>query len=311
MNIVLSTDNNFVQHCAVTMVSIMENNKDVSFFIITDGLTTENQNILSGLSQKYNTSLQFLLVNKSIIERLPMPNNRNLKHISPATYYRLFVAELLPSSVDKLIYLDCDMVIRGSLMDLWNTDITNYALAAVYQDNQWAINNHTFERLSIPQEKGYFNAGMLVINLKYWRENQIQEQLLDYLHTNSEKIVYHDQDVLNVVLHDYVKGVFPIWNMLTVFFMEKRQELDCGCYQLLLDDIKTFRREAVIIHYVSRPKPWEYACNHPLCKEYFKYLDLTVFAKWRPSFTILNIWLYKIKPILLNMRNFCKIKKEV
>lgn len=75
MNIVLSTDNNFVQHCAVTMVSILENNKDVSFFIITDGLTDSNSLILSELAKKYDSSLQFLLVDKSIVSRLPMPDN--------------------------------------------------------------------------------------------------------------------------------------------------------------------------------------------------------------------------------------------
>lgn len=303
MNIVLSTDNNFVQHCAVTMVSILENNKDVSFFIITDGLTTENQNILSNLSQRYNSSLQFLLVNKSIIKQLPMPNNNNLRHISPATYYRLFVAELLPSSVDKLIYLDCDMVIRGSLVDLWNIDITNYALAAVFQDNQWAINNHTFERLSIPQENGYFNAGMLVVNLKYWRNNGIQGQLLNYLHTNSDKIIYHDQDVLNAVLYKQVICLSPIWNMLTGFYVSRNKDYDCGCCFLSAKEMQDCREKSIVIHYVSRPKPWEYACNHPLRKEYFKYLNYTVYKNWKPSFKWINIWMYNIKPVIIKLRN--------
>lgn len=304
MNIVLSTDNNFVQHCAVTMVSILENNKDVSFFIITDGLTDSNSLILSELAKKYDSCLQFLLVDKSIVSRLPMPDNSNLKHISPATYYRLFVAELLPDSVDKVIYLDCDMVIRGSLTELWNTDIHDYAIAAVYQSNAWAINNRTFDRLSIPSSQGYFNAGMLLINLRYWREYSIQENLLNYLHVYSSNIVCHDQDVLNAVLYNHTLNLSPIWNMLTGFYFSSKEDIDCGCCCVHSEQLDELKSKAVIIHYVSRPKPWEYACNHPLKNEYYKYLSLTSFAGWKPKFNALNIYKYRIRPVLVDVKHF-------
>lgn len=307
MNIVLSTDNNFVQHCAVTMVSILENNKDVSFFIITDGLTDSNSLILSELAKKYDSSLQFLLVDKSIVSRLPMPDNSNLKHISPATYYRLFVAELLPDSVDKVIYLDCDMVIRGSLAELWNTDIQDYAIAAVFQDNNWAIKNHTFERLSLPESHGYFNAGMLLINVSYWRINHVQDRFLDYLTHNRDKIVYHDQDVLNVTLQNSVLGVSPIWNMQNGIYFFKGEVLNCGYYKYSYDELKCVISQTVIIHFVSRPKPWEYGCNHPLCIEYFNYLERTPFSGWKPSFKVSNIWEYRIKPFLGRMKRIFTI----
>lgn len=302
MNIVLATDNNFVQHCDVAMTSIMEHNKNINFYIITDGLSEKNKKILSDQVNKYNCTLDFLYVDKSIIDKLPMPKSNNLKHISPATYYRLFVAELLPQNIEKLIYLDCDMIIRGDLSDLWNTNLDNYAMAAVYQNNNWATNNHTFDRLNIPYNHGYFNAGMLVINLRYWRDNNIQNKLLNYLHKNYDKIFYHDQDVLNAVLHNQTLYVIPIWNMLTEFYLSHDEDINCGCTVIKSMEMDEYKNNIKIIHFVSRPKPWEYACNHPLCEEYYKYINKTIFKDFRPAFKTKNIWLYHIKPILLKFK---------
>lgn len=302
MNIVLATDNNFVQHCDVAMTSIMEHNKNINFYIITDGLSEKNKKNLSDQVNKYNCTLDFLYVDKSIIDKLPMPKSNNLKHISPATYYRLFVTELLPQNIEKLIYLDCDMIIRGDLNDLWNTNLNGYAMAAVYQNNNWAINNHTFDRLNISSKRGYFNAGMLVINLKYWRDNNVQEKLLKYLHENYDKIVYHDQDVLNVILNKHTLSISPIWNMLTDFYKSLNKDINCGCVLISSDKLETYKNNSKIIHFVSRPKPWEYACNHPLYKEYYKYLKKTIYKDYNPPIKIKNIWTYKLKPTLLKLK---------
>ena len=233
MNIVLATDNNFVQHCDVAMTSIMEHNKNINFYIITDGLSEKNKKILSDQVNKYNCTLDFLYIDKNIVDKLPMPKSNSLKHISPATYYRLFVTELLAQNIEKLIYLDCDMIIRGDLSDLWHTNLDKYAMAAVYQNNNWATNNHTFDRLNIPYNHGYFNAGMLVVNLRYWRDNNIQSKLLNYLNKNYDKIVCHDQDVLNAVLHNQTLGVKPIWNMLTEFYLSRDEDINYPLAELI------------------------------------------------------------------------------
>lgn len=303
MNIVLSTDNKFVQHCLVTMTSIMENNKDVNFYVITNGLSDFNTEILVKQANKYNCQLKYLYVKNEIIDKLPMPQNKNLRHISPATYYRLFIDELLPKSIDKLIYLDCDMIIRGSLKKLWETPLDDYVMAAVFQNQNWAIKNDAFKRLSIPSQFGYFNAGTLLINLQNWRKECIQEKLLKFLHDNYEKIICHDQDVLNAILYNKTICISPVWNMLTEFYVSKEKDINCGCTSFTASEIEEYQKKAIIIHFVSRPKPWEYACNHPLRYEYYKYLQLTPFCKWKPTFNLRNIWSYKIKPYLLKIKN--------
>ena len=117
--------------------------------------------------------------------------------------------DLLSEDVHKAIYLDCDMIINHSIEELWNIDLTGYAIAAVKQIGF----GYEAERLGYPIKYGYFNAGMNVLNLDYFREHNVSQQLIDYIAENSNLIKFHDQDALNGVLYDKTVHVMPQWNM--------------------------------------------------------------------------------------------------
>ena len=303
MNVVLATDNNFVQHCCVTITSILCNNADVDIYIITEGLSQNNEQLLRAQVESLNGRFHLAFVDKAVIAKLPMPRSA-AQHISPATYYRLFVTGLLPESVDKLIYLDCDIVVRGGLGDYWNIDISNRPLAAAYQQNSWATNTYkgrksSYERLDMDGAVGYFNAGSLLINLKYWRENNVQDKLLSFLASHYDCIISHDQDILNGCFYKEVLPISNIWNF--------RYPMPPDYYGTQFIDkhyIRELTEQAVIVHYVNRPKPWEYACKHIYTKEYYKYLDKTPFAGWRPKFNWHCVYDYQVRPILVDTKHF-------
>lgn len=303
MNIVFATDNNFVQHCCAAMTSVLYNNKNVTIYILTEGLSENNVSLLKRQAEKFNSELYVKTVDSSIISKLPMPKAA-AQHISPATYYRLFVEEILPDNVDKIIYLDCDVIVRSSLLPLWNIDIEGLPLAAVYQNNSWATNKYkvkmsAYERLNMVDAKGYFNAGVLLINVKYWREINARMLLLDFMRNHYERIVHHDQDILNGCFYRDVVSISDIWNC--------RLPIKKGFYgEAFLDKrkIRKIKSDAVIVHYVNRPKPWEFACNNPYVSEYFRYLDMTPFAGWRPAVKWSNIYTFRIRPILVNIKHF-------
>lgn len=133
MNIVLATDNNYVQHCAITISSILRNNSDVTIYVLTEDLFENNKKILCDEVDAYNGKIEFVMVNKDIIDSLPMPSHVYLAHISRATYYRLLLPSIIPIDVDKVIYLDCDLIVNHSLDELWNIDLDRYAIAACKQ----------------------------------------------------------------------------------------------------------------------------------------------------------------------------------
>lgn len=280
MNIVCSTDNNFVQHCCVMLTSVLLNNENVSVFLLTEGLSEANHNIIKQEVESKSGIFNYLLVDSDVISKLPMPKSKNLLHISSATYYRLLIVDLLPKSINKVIYLDCDIIVRKSLIELWNTNISNYAIGAVHQ--MWEEISEA-RRLGYPIDYGYFNAGVLLINLEYWRLNNISFKLIHYLTQNYQTIHFHDQDALNAILYNKSYILPCKWNMLSVFLNKEVFKLS-GIYdgrllshyadykRMLIDDIK----EPTVIHFVSKPKPWQKYCLHPFKTDYFLYAKATI-----------------------------------
>lgn len=278
MNIVCATDNNFVQHCTIMLVSLLINNKGADVYILTDGLTERNERILKEEVENKGGKFHLCIVDNKRIETLPLSQSKGLNHISKATYYRLMISDLLPD-VDKVIYLDCDIVVNGSISELWNTDITDYAMAAVLQIG------HGFEaeRLGYPMSYGYFNAGVNMLNLQYFREYNVKESLFEYAGENIDKLLYNDQDILNAVLYDKCLHIMPMWNMTSMAYdpyLSHRGDSKDGKvinnFKEEKENIRRYKENPIILHYVSKPKPWQKGCYHPLSKLYFDYAKRTL-----------------------------------
>lgn len=297
MNIILATDDNFVQHCCVAMTSVLLNDTDVQLYIFTEGLTQYNVELLTNQVVSYGGKIHICIVDSKIVSKFPMPTYADA-HISIATYYRLFAAEILPQDIDKVIYMDCDMVARKSFAELWNTDIEGYALAAVYQ-NMGESQSRDKRRLLMPDNVGYFNAGLLLINLDYWRKYDVTENLFNFIREHYNLIKQHDQDVLNAVLYEKVKPISFTWNYLPFFFDIKRYK-----FQPFLNYDEPINNPANI-HFVSAPKPWDIGCENPFRNEYYRVLGLTPFRGFKPKF----VWKKYYNDVLRNklLRNISRL----
>lgn len=285
MNIVLSSDNNFIEHCCVTIMSIIKNNSPrINFYLLTDDLNEINSTILSDIITSNGSFFTVIHVVTQDLDFLPMPKQNCVNHISLATYYRLLISHLIPE-IDKVLYLDCDVIVNACLDELWNLDISDKSIGAVYQITKWNLVD--CNRLSIPPEYGYFNAGVLLINLDYWRKNNMYEIFIDYIKLNSERILYHDQDVLNATNFGNVKMLPCAYNMMTNMFYRSTRRIknvdNNGKVITKNDDnireLKKSLKNPVIIHFVAKPKPWEYMCKHPYRKLYEYYLKMTPFSR--------------------------------
>ena len=259
MNIILATDDNFVQHCCVTITSVLKSNSGTKFYLFTEGLKETNVVLLDNHVKALGGYLKICKVDSKLVKDFPMPAYMS-SHISIATYYRLFVAQILPEDVHKIIYLDGDMIVRGSLDKLWNTDLDGYAIAAVHDmDEQKHIDSH---RLPYPMETGYFNAGMQLINVDYWRKNDCLSLFMNFLKEHADKIVYHDQDVLNCCLYDKKKWVSVTYNFQNGFLYNSEHKDYVKGLQREIDDAIN---DPIIIHFSTYRKPWHINCFHPFC----------------------------------------------
>ncbi len=277
LQVICSTDSNYLTYCGVMLTSLLENNKDVDIYITIDNHFPDNkQHELLRLEKKYACNIHFVKIDGTLLNLCRTDCN---EYISKATYYKMFAAQLLPITEDKVIYLDCDMIIHGSLHELWNTDLSGYAMAGVPDIYNEA--DETYERLRYSKGKGYVNAGMLVINLKYWREHNVLQQCLDYIKQNKDNILWCEQDVLNALLHDYTLHLPLKFNYQIPMLMKCHYEsFSHEQQQRILAE-----RRPMVLHYVSGIKPWMieyYAC--PFFDEWQVYKRKSL---WRMRFPIL------------------------
>ena len=252
INVLCATDANYVSYCGVMLASVFESNQDsqVNAFILTDKvLPVSACKRFDRLAKKYDGTVNSLLIDNSFLENFPI---KGMDYWSIATYYRLYAAELLPKDVHRILYLDCDIIVKGNLCPLFQMDMENKAAAGVSDIFEYW--GKFQKRLLYPVEAGYFNAGVLLINVDYWRENHIGQKCLDFLEHHYDLVEANDQDVLNAVLWD-TKLRLPVTYNFQVQFL-KGYFFDKAAPELQTE-IQQAKDNPVIIHYAVPVKPWD------------------------------------------------------
>lgn len=274
MNILLSTDNNYVMPTGILMHSINIHNKDVNYYVlINPGFSEENKKSLSSIAKRYSSKISFYVINDEVTRKLPFGEKNMPQHVTLATYYRLFIDRILPESVHKIIYLDGDMIVRKDISYLWNIDLKGKAAGVVHDMDE--KRHADSKRLPYPMDLGYFNAGMMLINLDYWRENDCLEQFHQFIQNHGDKIQYHDQDVLNSVLCNHLVWV-PLTYNFQSGFLYKRKQTD---YPISLQaEVEHTRKHAAIVHFSTPIKPWYLDSFHPYTAAWRYY---KVISQWK------------------------------
>lgn len=272
-HIAFTINNKYSQHCGVTIRSIVLNNPDSNFtfhIVCSDILSDKNRRRLLHTIRKGDN----IQINDGVtFERMEFKVDG---HATIDNYSRIFLAEILPESIKNVLYLDCDLVVLKDLEDIWTTDLSKAAAAVVCDPSQeWS------DRLGIESDK-YFNSGVMLLNLQYFRQNRLIEKCLSFMKEQSHLIKYWDQDVLNHVL------------MNKVYYLDRK--FNCIVTKIIDTD-------PVILHYAGRHKPWNIFYQHRMKILYFKYLYQT---PWFWRFTLNHGWL--LFKSFLRMNNLVALK---
>jgi lipopolysaccharide biosynthesis glycosyltransferase len=291
IDIVACTDKWYVMPTGVMMLSVCVNNPnvDIVFHVIVDeNVRHKDCDDLKDITDQFHgKSVMFYPVSKKIT-RASYPVCRNWYFMPRIVYYRLWLAELLPESVEKVLYLDGDVIVRHSLLPLWNTDLNGCPIAAAPVDYMGATNDF-YSRVNESPLLGYFNAGVLLINVALWRERHVIKDFLGYMEHHAKDIRFYDQDVLNYVFMRE-KIFLPLkYNMQTGFYFKK--PLYDTKYE---EEVRKSFMDPVILHYTGA-SPWERYNRypHPLRSTFLKYQNMT---KWR------NVK-YERRPLKIRMIN--------
>lgn len=285
MNILCATDDNYVQHCYIMLLSLFDNNpsREVDVYILVPKLTEQNQQALNSISKKPSHRVNLIEVEDKL-EYCPI---REGDHISTAAYYRILAPVLLPKEIEKILYLDVDMIVCKDLIELYSTDVDDYAIGAVLDSSY--LSQEYYERLEYSLSLGYINSGMLLMNLNYWREHHIMEECLDFIRYFPEKNILHDQDAINYVLRER-KRLLPIEYNFQICFLLKATKTETyikeDIYKIIESDSQA------IIHFACE-KPWN-SGYYSLYKEYYlKYKRLSPYAKTPIIRKHSRLWLFK------------------
>lgn len=204
----------------------------------------------------------------------------NLQFTS-ATYYRVMAGDLFEES--KIIYLDSDIIVEGSLMELWDIDLEDCPLAAVTDP---LITD--FHRLDLSPAQGYFNSGIMLLNLDRWRAIGLGEQVLSYIKNFPDRIQYADQCGLNAILKGNWKRLGPKWNVQSSF-LEKESCEDCK-KAFSENELMEAQNDPKVIHYTGTIKPWNLGSRHPKKHLFWNYLVQTPFKRRLPlDFSLVNL----------------------
>ena len=252
IDIFYSFDDNFTKYVTVSLYSLIENaskNYDYHIHLLHQGLTDKSKELITSLG-KPGFSFYFEDVTdylSTLSRELPLRD-----YYSKTTYYRLFIADMHPE-LNKSLYIDSDTVIQGDISEVYNTDISDYYLAACHEQamlNVDEFGNYVEQCVGVSRYN-FFNCGVLLINTKEWRSHKVLNRFMSLLN-QYDFLVTQDEDYLNLICKDHVLFLDQKWNYETMF------ELPCP------------ENEVGVFHYIMFEKPWHYS-NCPYADVYYSY----------------------------------------
>ncbi len=265
-DVTINTDDNYIQHSMAMLCSLYENNKNfhINVHVLHGGLTDKSRNYLTELSERYGNSAFFYLVDDAPLQGVQFRKNRPL---SMAAYYRLLLSSVLPSNIDKVLYLDCDIIVLRDLHEIFDIELDEYALAASIDHFPYDARHR--KQLHMEADERTFCSGVMLVNLKYWRDNNVEQGLLEYAKRHRDVVYLHDQDVLNYFFKKKWFLLSPKWNCVAY-------SVSAIKYPFFRSfDFEEYLNEPMLYHYAAvGQKPW-YDMNMPNKKYYIHYLELS------------------------------------
>ncbi len=253
----LGFDERFAKYASVALISALAHvnpSRQYRFFVLHTDITKETMNSLLSL-QKPNAKISFVNVEAdiaSIIHRLPIRD-----YYSPSTYFRFLIASKF-KDFDKALYIDSDTAVVADLAKMFDIDLGSNLVGAVKEGIMFVPECGDYvERVLGVSRNRYFNAGILSINCKAWRKEDILGQFIDLVHFYTFSVA-QDQDYLNVICKDRVKYLGRQWNIQTLKTWQISERNQC------------------IIHYSFAAKPWHDPCC-PYVSVFWKYASMSPF----------------------------------
>ena len=282
LNVFYFSSDHFVSVAATSIVSLLENNTEfesITIYYVDDGISSMNKDKLIQLVKRYNREILFIVApDPSEMFDFPFKEKYQMGH----SYMRMGVGSLLPSHVKKVLCLDSDTLVTGNLLELWNVDLGEDILAGVSD----CLNIPKYKHRFFLNDKDiYCNAGVFLVDLEKWRAFNIERIISEKIKERNGNVFFFEQTLMNYACKGKIYKLHPKYNCYTLFFaftyknlMRWRKPTDFYTER----EVDEAKDKPVIVHFTRNfymlSRPWVKNCDHPMCDEYQKYKQMTLYG---------------------------------
>ncbi len=217
IQVAFSTDERFVAQTGVALHTLLKRaSRPVAVTVLSSGLAEADRHRLEAVARRFGAMIRVIAVDPNLAADLPILHRR----MSPAVYFRLWLADFLPGNMDRILYLDSDIICRGDIAPLFDADLGGATLGAVrqFRTSRWgSVLLRPSYRASL-MRADLFNSGVLLIDLKRWRARGIADAVLAWRRASGQLTRLHDQDALNAILRDDWHQLSARWNFGNWFY---------------------------------------------------------------------------------------------
>ncbi len=292
MHILFAASDSYVRHLGVCLLSVLRTQApeaDLSVHVFHHDITAENQAKIATLKAERSFDLRFYDIDPGDFAGHP----GTLSHVTGETYFRLKAHELL-GEIDRVLYLDVDLIVCADLGDLWQIDLEGNLAGAIYD---YSIDGSPPLRYYglMPRTLPCFNAGVLLLDLGEMRRIGIDDTYRQIARKWSSLMPYSDQDMLNIAFKNRVRWLPLKYNVQSNFYYRPDA---LSVLQRFAPDIEPAFSEALaapaILHYTGREKPWHIGSRHPMTN---RYLEVERSSPWRDEPLLVDTLRYRPHPM--------------
>jgi lipopolysaccharide biosynthesis glycosyltransferase len=256
MHIALACDHFHLTPFFVLLTSLFDKNKmNIHLHLIITGINEKEKDAITNYANKNDAEVNFYAIDETLVSDFPV---FIFHSATTAIYYRLLFPFLVPNEVERLLYIDTDIVVLGNLSQVMNTDLKGHPVAAV-------VDGYSAPRkdLGITKVGEYFNSGVLLMDIKEWKKQHITERTIQFIIDNPKKLAFGDQCALNAVLVNNWLKLDPSYNVMFSNVPAKMSR----------KHLRASLKGKLLLHFTTGQKPWRFMCKNPYKFIYQEYLS--------------------------------------
>lgn len=290
MNVLYASDDNYAEIMGTSIVSLLENNKDadnIRIYIVQDQISDENQHKIKDIITSYKREVIF--IDKPDIRGMLCVELKTLRW-SDSAFSRLFLKKIFgeKAAIDRILYLDCDVMVVSSLKELYETDINNWLGAACLE----CMGDFHKRVIGRNPNNNYVNSGVLLVNVKKWIEEDVDTIESNFIKMYEGNIEYVDQGVINGTISDEFRLVGPQYNLTSMAFDMSYEEMQIyrkPSFGYSKEEWEYALRHPAIIHFTTSflsIRPWYKGSDHPYAMQWMEYHKKTLWES--PGYRVLK-----------------------